>query len=118
MFARAARKLFGNRIKFAAVEWGRAQASSPEVTEPAIATRLESRPAEAPVAGQIKKFLSEPIREIFDAARYLDAAVSAHMAGKHQLADELIRLADMPAITEWTESLWGPGGLGTGRFGK
>ncbi len=58
----------------------------------------------------MRSCLIEPIREIFDAARYLDAAVSAHMAGKHALADELIRLADMPAITDWTESLWGKGG--------
>src|SRR2546421_3019717 len=54
--------------------------------------------------------LRDPIPEIADAARYLDAAVSAHMAGKSALADQLIRLADMPAITEWTESLWGKGG--------
>ena len=51
--------------------------------------------------------LREPIPEIADAARYLDAAVSAHLAGRTDLADALIRLADMPAIREWTESLWG-----------
>lgn len=49
----------------------------------------------------------DPIPEIFDAARYLDAAVSAHLTGRRDLAEELIRLADMPAIWEWTESLWG-----------
>ena len=49
----------------------------------------------------------EPISEIADAARYLDAAVSAHIVGRSKLADELIRLADMSAIREWTESLWG-----------
>jgi len=54
--------------------------------------------------------LRDPIPEIFDAARYLDAAVSAHLAGRGALADELIRMADIPAITEWTESLWGVGG--------
>jgi hypothetical protein len=54
--------------------------------------------------------LHDPIPEIFDAARNLDAAVSAHLAGKRALAAELIRLADMPAIREWTESLWGKGG--------
>ena len=58
----------------------------------------------------LKVCLREPIPEIFDAARYLDAAVSAHLAGQRAVADELIRLADMPAITEWTESLWGKGG--------
>jgi 5-methylcytosine-specific restriction endonuclease McrA len=58
----------------------------------------------------LRTCLRDPISEIFDAARYLDAAVSAHLAGKIALADELIRLADMPAIREWTESLWGRGG--------
>lgn len=51
--------------------------------------------------------LREPIPEIADAARYLDAAVSAHLIGRSELAENLIRLADMPAIREWTESLWG-----------
>ena len=51
--------------------------------------------------------LCEPIAEIADAARYLDAAVSAHLAGRRELADQLIRLAAMPVIREWTESLWG-----------
>ncbi len=51
--------------------------------------------------------LREPIPEIADAARYLDAAVSAHLIGRFDLAEALIRLADMPTIREWTESLWG-----------
>lgn len=54
--------------------------------------------------------LRDPIPEIFDAARYVDEAVSAHLAGNQKVAAELIRLADMPAIREWTESLWGKGG--------
>ncbi|MCO5411113.1 HNH endonuclease [Ralstonia mojiangensis] len=54
-----------------------------------------------------RQCLREPIPEIFDAARYLDAAVSAHLAGHRDLADQLIRLADMPPIREWTESIWG-----------
>ncbi len=52
-------------------------------------------------------YLREPITEIADAARYLDAAVSAHFQGRSDLAEELIRLADIPAIREWTDSLWG-----------
>jgi hypothetical protein len=44
--------------------------------------------------------LRDPIPEIFDAARYLDAAVSAHLTGKHALANELIRMADMPVISK------------------
>jgi len=51
--------------------------------------------------------LREPIPEIAEAARQLDAAVSAHFAGEHDLATSLIRLTDMPVIREWTESLWG-----------
>src|SRR5438552_17196401 len=51
--------------------------------------------------------LRDPIPEIADGARYLDAAVSAHLVGRRGLADDLIRLADMPGIREWTESLWG-----------
>nr|WP_290227543.1 hypothetical protein [Trichocoleus desertorum] len=51
--------------------------------------------------------LREPIPEIADATRYLDAAVSAHLVGRFDLAEALICLADIPAIREWTESLWG-----------
>lgn len=54
--------------------------------------------------------LRDPIPEIFDAARFLDAAVSAHVRGNTVVASDLIRLADIPAITEWSESLWGKGG--------
>ena len=63
-----------------------------------------------PTAGVPRACLSDPIPEIFDAARYLDAAVSAHLAGRRALAEELIRLADNPLIAQWTESLWGKGG--------
>jgi 5-methylcytosine-specific restriction endonuclease McrA len=54
--------------------------------------------------------LRDPIPELFEAARFLDAAVSAHSIGDLALADKLIRLADIPAITAWAESLWGAGG--------
>ncbi|MFO1429165.1 MAG: HNH endonuclease signature motif containing protein [Candidatus Competibacteraceae bacterium] len=51
--------------------------------------------------------LREPISEIADAARYLDAAVSAHLAGEVMLAERLIVLADISVIRDWTESIWG-----------
>ncbi len=54
-----------------------------------------------------RRCLREPVAEIADAARYLDAAVSAHLAGHRELAGQLLRLADLPIIREWTESLWG-----------
>jgi hypothetical protein len=59
-------------------------------------------------AEALRLCIRDPIPEIFDAARYLDAAVSAHLVGRRDLAEELIRLADMPAIREWSESIWGP----------
>ena len=49
----------------------------------------------------------DPGPEIADAAQCLDAAVSAHLSGRRDIADELIRLADMPGIRDWTESIWG-----------
>jgi 5-methylcytosine-specific restriction endonuclease McrA len=54
-----------------------------------------------------RRCLREPIPEIGDAARLLDAAVSAHLMGRSELADELIRAADIPTISEFGESLWG-----------
>ena len=48
-----------------------------------------------------------PVPQVFDAARYLDAAASAHLAGHGELAEHLIRVADMDDVREWTESLWG-----------
>jgi 5-methylcytosine-specific restriction endonuclease McrA len=51
--------------------------------------------------------LREPIPQIFEAARYLDHAVSAHLDGRRDVADDLIRRANMPVIREWVESIWG-----------
>jgi len=58
----------------------------------------------------LRTCLRDPIPEIFGAAQYLDAAVSAHLKGERAAAEELIRLADIPAIADWSESLWGAGG--------
>ena len=57
-------------------------------------------------SGTLRRCLREPIPEIADAARFLDAATSAHLRGLAKLAEELIRLADIPAIRDWTESIW------------
>lgn len=54
----------------------------------------------------LRKCLRDPIPEIADAARFLDAATSAHFRGRLKLAEDLIRLADMPVIRDWTESIW------------
>ncbi len=53
-----------------------------------------------------RKSISEPIPQVTEAAKYLDAAVSAHLSGKRGLADELIRAADILEIRIWTKSIW------------
>jgi len=50
-----------------------------------------------------------PVAEVLAAAKYLDAAVDAHLLGNADLAEHLIRAADMDEVREWTESLWGKG---------
>lgn len=47
-----------------------------------------------------------PIPEIFEAARLLDAAVEAHLMGEVKKADYLIRVADIPEIGAWLDSIW------------
>ena len=58
-----------------------------------------------PQAGRF--YLRAPIPEIALAAEYLDAAISAHMAGDAGRASDLIRAANIPVIRDWVESLWG-----------
>jgi 5-methylcytosine-specific restriction endonuclease McrA len=57
-------------------------------------------------ASASRQCLSEPITQLKDAARYMDAAVSAHLQGKRALAKELFCLADIPEIRVWTKSIW------------
>jgi 5-methylcytosine-specific restriction endonuclease McrA len=54
-----------------------------------------------------RRCLREPIPEIADAARLLDAAVTAHLMGRCDVAEQLIRVADMSVLRDYTESLWG-----------
>lgn len=65
-----------------------------------------SRPTKMPATANRRCF-RDPIPEIAQAALLLDKAVSAHLSGKRAEAEELICRADLPAIREWTESLWG-----------
>jgi hypothetical protein len=55
----------------------------------------------------IKRYFREPIQEIYDASRYLDAAVSAHLNGHYEIAEKLFKLANDPKIWAWTDSIWG-----------
>jgi len=56
---------------------------------------------------ELKRCFREPIPEIFDAARYLDAAVSAHLQGEYEVAGKLFLLANEPKVRAWLESIWG-----------
>lgn len=55
----------------------------------------------------LRQYLREPIPEIEIAAQHLSDAVSAHLQGKHERAEELLRLADNKLVRDWLESLWG-----------
>lgn len=60
-----------------------------------------------PIAEMERACLRIPIPEISVAAKCLDEAVDAHIANQTELAEKLINMANIPAIREWTESLWG-----------
>lgn len=55
----------------------------------------------------MKHCFREPIAEILDAARYLDAAASAHLAGHGEMAAALFKLANCDTSRAWLESIWG-----------
>ena len=55
----------------------------------------------------LKKCFREPIEEIFDASRYLDAAVTAHTEGDFELAKKHFSSANIEAVWNWTDSIWG-----------
>ena len=56
---------------------------------------------------QLKRCIFEPISEIFEAARLLNEAVSAHLEGRSNEAERLLRKANIWEIHEWSEKMWG-----------
>lgn len=56
---------------------------------------------------RLRRCLRAPISELYDSARYLDAAVTAHIQGNERLAGQLFKASDMGIVREWTESIWG-----------
>jgi 5-methylcytosine-specific restriction endonuclease McrA len=54
-----------------------------------------------------RRCLLAPIPEIFHAADLLLSAMEAHQSGDTATANALIRQADIPAVSLWTEALWG-----------
>lgn len=65
------------------------------------------RAVDEPSSSGLRNCFRDPIPELYDAARFLDAAVSAHLAGHRDLSAQLLRLADNPVIWTWTDSVWG-----------
>lgn len=59
-----------------------------------------------PGADGLRDCFRDPIPEIFDAARLLAEAVTAHGIGNHVKAARLILAADMPVIGEWLDPIW------------
>lgn len=55
----------------------------------------------------MKHCFRKPIAEVFDTARYLDAAVSAHLAGHRDVSAALFRLGNCVKTRAWLESIWG-----------
>ena len=54
-----------------------------------------------------RRCLRLPIPEIFEAASLLEEAAEAHLAGHTARAAAALQEADIPAIRDWIESLWG-----------
>jgi hypothetical protein len=54
----------------------------------------------------LKDCFRVPIPEIFEAARFLESAAAAHLAGDADAASRALRAADMPVIGEWLDSIW------------
>lgn len=59
------------------------------------------------MSAELRNCLRDPIPELFEAARVLDEAVTAHLDGYFEKAAELIASTNTPIIRDWTESLWG-----------
>ena len=54
-----------------------------------------------------RRCMLEPVPEIFEAAVLLGAAADFHAAGSEDEAGKALRQADIPAILDWCEQLWG-----------
>jgi hypothetical protein len=56
-------------------------------------------------------YLQKPIPAILTAAAYLGAAADFHLNGNSEKAAHLFKKANIPEIRDWTESIWGAGGI-------
>lgn len=60
-----------------------------------------------PKSRELRVCFRDPIKEITEAALLLDRAVTEHLLGHTAEAEILIKQADIPAVSEWTESILG-----------
>src|SRR5436305_1535470 len=56
---------------------------------------------------ELRTCLRDPIPEIFEAAKLLDDAVTAHLEGRRGVAAQLICQMNTRSIRDWVESIWG-----------
>tara|TARA_R110002051_G_C8668305_1_gene490023 strand:- start:81 stop:716 length:636 start_codon:yes stop_codon:yes gene_type:complete len=56
-----------------------------------------------------RRCFRDPIPELFTAANKLDAAVSAHVLGRSEEAQDYFHLANNLEVRAWLESIWGKG---------
>lgn len=61
------------------------------------------------IVAALRKCIKEPVPEIFEAAHLLKAAVNAHLSNNKKSAAHLFKAANIPAVREWSDSIWGPG---------
>src|SRR5262245_29098592 len=54
----------------------------------------------------LRRCLREPIPEIHLAASLLSDAADAHISGKTAICEQLIKKADISAISDWIEPIW------------
>lgn len=109
--------LYRDALRMLAISWRRSDSASRSGSAPAVTcrrfsgARMEKGSMVTKEARIARRCLREPIPEIEVAANYFADSVTAHLEGKSNRAIELIRLADMQIIREWTESVWGRNSL-------
>lgn len=54
----------------------------------------------------MRENFGKPPPPVFEAARLLDGAANAHIAGDADLAETLIRKADIPELGDWLDPIW------------
>jgi hypothetical protein len=63
----------------------------------------------------LRHCLREPIVEIEVAAQRVRDAVSAHLRGERDVAENLLHLANDKVVREWLDSVWGKKTIYTNR---